>query len=646
MLNKWTRNAAFALAFLAGTASAFTAPGDDPGTPIADALAVVDDEVKRFNDHLVTLASPWMEGRVPGSKGMERARDYVQYYFEAFGLTPAFPAEIEGAMTDFASYRDPFGLGGTWEVNEEKILAISPRGETLLAAEDDFVFTALGGNGEVTAPASFVGYSIPNGQDGWSSFSEDDSLEGKVAVMFRFEPMDEEGNSLWSESGWSNAASFTNKIEAAIDRGAAAVVIINPPGSADNRSESLNRFRTSNGSGAPVFMVSSEAGSRLLSALDRRGRSAEEFKALANVGGGVIDLDGVLTVEGNADTEPLMAENVGAILPGVGDLADEYIVVGGHLDHVGMGYFGSRTGPGKLHPGADDNASGAAGVLLIAEKLVNTFSEMDDQTPRRSILFIAFDAEESGLNGSRHYVNDPIADIETHKIMINWDMIGRIVEDRVTVAGGNTGEGLAEWLQPYLEDESYGLTPIVPETMSGASDHTSFYMQGVPVLFSICDFADFHEDYHTPTDTSDKINRVGAVKTVRMYHDIVRDLAYKDTMFPHVSPQAQARRAESGAAANADRPRIRVRVGITPGSYEASDKGIPVAGVSEGSSAANAGIQEGDRLVRWDGQKIRSVEDWMPLLATHEGGDVVNIGVLRDGQEITLSITLEGRDDG
>jgi len=645
MIKQWTRHAAFALAIVAGSTAGLHAAPDDPGTPIADALAVVDDEVKRFNDHLVTLASPWMEGRVPGSEGMERARDYVQYYFEAFDLMPAFPAEIEGEMTDFASYRDPFGLGGSWEVSREKMLAISPRGETRLDAEDDFVFTALGGNGEVTAPACFVGYSIPNGDNGWSSFGEDDSLEGKVAVMFRFEPMDEEGNSLWSESGWSNAASFNNKIDAAIERGAAAVVIINPPGSADNRAGSLNRFRTSNGSGAPVFMVSSEAGSSLLSALDRRGRSAEEFKALANVGGGVIDLDGMLTVEGQADSEPLMAENVGAILPGVGDLADEYIVIGGHLDHVGMGYFGSRAGPGKLHPGADDNASGAAGVLLIAEKLANTFAEMDADSPRRSILFIAFDAEESGLNGSRHYVNDPITDMDAHKIMINWDMIGRLVEDRVTVAGANTGEGLADWLQPYLDDESYGLNPIVPETMSGASDHTSFYMQGVPVLFSICDFADFHEDYHTPTDTSDKINRVGAVKTVRLYHDIVRDLAYKDEMFPHVSPQQQSRRAESGASA-AGTPRIRVRVGITPGSYEASDKGIPIAGVSEGSSAANAGIREGDSLIRWDGQKIRSVEDWMPLLTKHKGGDTVNIGVLRDGEEVTLSITLEGRGDG
>lgn len=643
MPKPWIRSSGLALVLAAGTCTAQTWTAEnDPGTPIADAMGQVDAEVGRFNDHLVTLASPWMEGRVPGSEGMERAMDYCEYYLRAFGLEPAFPSEIEGTMTPYSTYRDPFGLGGTWEVSDEKMVATSSRGVTSLSGGDDFVFTALGGNGEVSAQAVFCGFGIPNGEDDFSSYDDGDDLTGKVAVLFRFEPMDSEGNSLWADSGWSNAASFDNKIGAAIDRGAAAVVVINPPGSADNRAASLNRFQTSGGSGAPVFMVNPEKGAALLKTLDTRGRSVEDFLAMANVGGGAMELDGLLTLKGEADANPLMAENVGGVLRGVGDLADEYIVVGAHLDHVGMGYFGSRAGPGKLHPGADDNASGSAGVLLLAEKLVETYANMDADTPRRSILFTLFTGEESGLNGSRHYVQDPIVPIEQHKIMINWDMIGRIEGDRLTVAGANTGDGLEDWLAPYLDRDAYGLNCEVPEQMSGASDHTNFYMNGVPVLFSIISFSDFHADYHTPTDTSDKINRVGAVKTVRMYHDIVRDLSFKDELFPYVSPQRAARRNESAAPA-AEAPKVKVRVGVTPGSYDPGEHGIPISAVAEGSSADKAGVVPGDSLMRWDGQKIRSVEDWMALLVKNSGGDTVNIGVWRDGEEVTLSITLEGR---
>ncbi|MFT5422253.1 MAG: hypothetical protein ACI89L_000010 [Phycisphaerales bacterium] len=643
MPTPWIRSSGLALVLAAGTCAAQTWDAEsDPGTPIADAMGQVDAEVGRFNDHLVTLASPWMEGRVPGSEGMERAMDYCEYYFRAFGLEPAFPSEIEGEMEPFTSYRDPFGLGGTWEVTDEKLVATSSRGVTALKGGTDFVFTALGGNGEVSAQAVFCGFGIPNGEDDWNSYGEDDDLTGKVAVMFRFEPMDDDGKSLWADSGWSNAASFNNKINAAVERGAAAIVIINPPGTSDNRAASLNRFQTSGGSGAPVFMATPEYGEALLKTLDTEGRSIQDFVAIANEGGGAVELDGLLTLKGEADAHPLTAENVGAVLPGVGDLADEYIVVGAHLDHVGMGYFGSRSGPGKLHPGADDNASGSAGVLLLAEKLVETYANMDPDEPRRSILFIAFTGEESGLNGSRHYVQDPIAPIEQHKIMINWDMIGRIEGDRLTVAGANTGDGLEEWLAPYLEYSAYGLNCEVPEQMSGASDHTNFYMNGVPVLFSIISFDDFHADYHTPTDTSDKINRVGAVKTVRMYHDIVRELSFKGELFPFVSPQRAARRSES-AAPSGEAPKVTVRVGITPGSYEAGDHGIPVSAVAEDSSAGRAGILAGDSLMRWDGQKILSVEDWMKLLVKNKDGDTVVIGVWRDGEEVTLSITLEGR---
>lgn len=607
-------------------------PGVSTGAPIRDAMADVSDDVRAYNDHVVTLANPYMQGRVPGSEGMERAKDYVEHHFRQAGLSPAFPSNIDGAETPFSSFRDPFSLGGTWNATVEHI---SATGAAAFNAEEDFVLTGLGGEGEVSGQAVLVGYSIDNGQDGYSSYADDDSLEGKIAVMFRFEPMDDEGVSLWTGNAgqWTGQASFNNKLRGATERGAAGVIIVNTPGASDRRVESLARFSTGGGGAdVPVMMMSPEGAEKLIAADDSVASSLLELRQQFDKGAKLLELNTTVTIEAASEREDLVAENVAGVFMGSGGLENEWIVIGGHLDHIGLGYFGSRGNfTGELHPGADDNASAAAGLILLADKLGQTIAQMDPDTPRRSIMINAFSGEESGLNGSRHYVNDPIVPIEDHVLMINWDMIGRILDERLIVAGINTGEGLEEFLQPFF-DES-GLDIQAPEQMNGASDHTSFYQKDIPVLFSI--IADFHEDYHTPNDVSWKLNRVGAVKTVNMYHDIAIAAAQRHERFEFVKGESATRSRGPG--------NIKVRLGIMPGSYDNAEPGIPIGGVSDDGPAAKGGMVEGDRLVRWDGQKIGSIEDWMTMLAKHEPGDQIKVGVKRDGEEITLDITLEGR---
>ncbi len=601
--------------------------GVSQGSPVADALGSVSDDVREYNDHVVTLANPYMMGRVPGSAGMERAKDYVEYHFRQYGLKPAFPGNLDGVESPFSSYRDPFALGGLWKVRAESLRA----GPVGLAAEQDFVLTALGGTGEAEGEAVFVGYSIDNGPDGWSSFAEEDDLTGKVAVMLRFEPTDEDGKSQWGGDGaWSGRASFANKLRGAAERGAVAALVINTPWASDPRVVKLDRFSSGGGGGGsmPVMMVSPEGAKKLLAGGDR---TLENLRGLADGGGGAVDLGFEVSVSGEASREELSAENVGCVIPGAGDLADEWIVVGGHLDHIGMGYFGSREGPGALHPGADDNASSGAGLILLAKNLSESIGALAGDTPRRSIMIVEFSGEESGLNGSRHYVNDPIVPLEQHALMINWDMIGRVKDERLTVAGADTGEGLRDFLEPFF-DES-GLVIDAPETMSGASDHTSFYTKNVPVLFSI--ITDFHQDYHTPGDVSWKINRVGAVKTVDMYHDIIMAAAQRPERFKFVESDRSGPRAPAGG--------IKVRLGVMPARYDSDKPGIPIASVSADGPAQKAGMLDGDVLVRWDGQKLEDVQHWMELLGKHEPGDEVKIGVKRDGEEVTLTVTLEGR---
>ncbi len=611
-------------------------PGD---APIADALASVSDEVRVYNDHLTILASPWMEGRVPGSRGMELAKEYVETHFRDYGLLPAFPLVEEAPdgsekITPGASYRQPFPLGGTTKVTTRDFAAEIKGQKITFEPGTDFSVLGLGKSGVAEGDLVFVGYSIAEGPDDYSSFNADDDLTGKIALMLRFEPVDDQGNSRWVDEGWTPRASFNAKINAIRGLNPAAIVIINPPGTHDPRA---NQLMGVSGSGrkvieVPVIMMSTDAADRLIK--DADGRSLTELRELADQGRAIVPLNADARIATKIETESLMAENVGAILPGKGNLADEYIVVGGHLDHLGMGYFGSRSGPGELHPGADDNASGSAGVLLFAEKMAAVYEALPEDANARSIIFMCFSGEESGLNGSRYYTNHPIVPLDDHALMINFDMIGRIKNSRLSVSGYKTAEGMQEWLQPYFQNTP--LTVVQNDRLSGASDHSPFMAKKIPVLFGI--IADFHADYHTPDDVSTKINRLGAVQTIDLFSNIATGIATRPERFTWAGQgEAERRPTQRGGEGG-----IKVRVGIMPG-YNTEDAGVQIENVSPNSPASKAGILPGDRLVRWDGQKIEDIMAWMDMLAENKPGQELKIGVMRDGQEVTLDIKLEGK---
>ncbi|MFM7259492.1 MAG: M28 family peptidase, partial [bacterium] len=362
----------------AGSSSA----GSKPTTPVTPdnaapateraqihkAIGAAEPLVQAFNEHLTILASPWMEGRLPGTRGMERAMDYMEDQLILAGLEPGFQPSDGGPKT----YRQPFSLGGKREVVEESIAG--PEGSELtLVANKDFKLTSLGRSGTAESPIAFVGYGIEDGPDGYTSFAEDHSLEGKIALVLRFEPMNAEGKSRWSNGdGWSGRAGFAGKIGAVAKRKPAAIVVVNTPGADDPRIGSLS---TAGGGRAmadiPVFMLSTEAGQKLVAACGEK-RSLMDLRKLADEPPAdaprSFDLGtAAIKVAGRIEEKPVRAENIVGVLPGRGSLAKEVIVIGGHLDHLGNGDFGSREGPGKLHPGADDNASGSAGVILLGD---------------------------------------------------------------------------------------------------------------------------------------------------------------------------------------------------------------------------------------------------------------------------------------
>jgi len=605
-----------------GTASADKAARPQIHTTIAQA----DKDVQAFNEHLIILASPWMEGRLPGTKGMERAMDYMEEQLRKAGVEPAFQPSDGGPK----SFRQPFNLGGKREVVEETIVIKCGGAEKSLNAGNDFKLTSLGKSGKAEGEIAFVGYGIEDGPDGYSSFADGHSLEGKIALLLRFEPMNEKGDSRWAEGGgWSGRAGFQGKIAAVAKRKPAAILVVNTPGANDPRISSLSAGGGRAMADVPVFMVSTSAAEQLVKACDP-ARSLLDLRKLAdekqNGNPMSFDLGGSkVAVAGRTEEKPVKAENVIGVLPGRGALAKEVIVIGGHLDHLGMGDFGSREGPGKLHPGADDNASGSIGVILLAESLKKAYDAEPADAALRTIVFAGFTAEESGLNGSRHYVDNPIYPIKDTVLMMNFDMIGRINNGRLNVTQGSGVKGLDEWASPFYAD-----TPlkVIKNTGrgGGGSDHASFQQAGVPILFAICDL---HEDYHTSRDVVELVDRESAVEAIRLWHKMAFSMAKREQRF-EVDSNSGPMRAQP----------MKVRAGLRTRELD-DESGIEVVDVTKDGSAEKAGIKKGDKIIKWNKKEMKNRQAFVDDLRTLEPGATVQAVLLRDGQEITVYVQLQ-----
>jgi hypothetical protein len=298
--------------------------------------------------------------------------------------------------------------------------------------------------------------------------------------------------------------------------------------------------------------------------------------------------------------------------------------------------FGSREGSGKLHPGADDNASGSAGVIMLAESLSDEYKKLEDDAAARSILFMGFSAEESGLNGSEAYVNDPVFPLDKTVLMFNFDMIGRIKGKRLSVSGTDTGKGMHEWAQPFLTPEKSGLTVVQSKrTGAGGSDHTSFVMKNIPVLFGIiADINTANPDYHTSRDTTDKINREDAVLAIKLWHELALSAALRPERF-EFNPSAPGEGSGGGARATP-----KVRFGVV--TEEVGDS-LRVREVIEGASADLAGMKVGDVIVKFNKLDLKDRSALMTQLLELSPDDTVQVVVQRDGQEQTLFVKMQAR---
>ncbi len=328
------------------------------------------------------------------------------------------------------------------------------------------------------------------------------------------------------------------------------------------------------------------------------------------------------TKNGNL-TPPAGANNVVGYLD---NGAKRTLVIGAHYDHLGMGLQDGSLEPnpqGKLHNGADDNASGVAGVLELARHFAtNQIAE------KHNLLFICFSGEELGLNGSRYFANNPTVGFEAIDAMLNMDMIGRFEPAKGLTIGGLATSPV--WNKIVTDaTTATGVRFRADSTGTGGSDHTSFYVKNLPVLFF---FTGVHTDYHKTSDDIDKINFEGEAKILGLVADIIKRTG-------EVNEKIQFRQYTDPHAATNVRMSFKVTMGLLL-DYSFDGPGIKVDGVVASRPAQAAGIQAGDTVVKLGNYPLENVRGYMEALGKFEKGQTVDAQILRDGKLISKPVTF------
>ena len=581
--------------------------------------------------HVQYLASPQLKGRATGTPELEKAAAYIAAQFQSFGLKPvdgksdtdvknfelAFPAELGAKM----------GPGNTFSYRDAAL-------KQTLKLNQNFVPFTFSTNGKFRGSVVFAGYGITAKEHNYDDYAAID-VKDKLVLILRHEPQERDEKSVFGGKKLTSHSTFIDKMMNAKNHGARGVILINDTAAHPGSEDKLEKVGATGGPrDAGIFFVQIKE-STAEAWLRTEGRDLRQIAK---------EIDGDLkprsfslakvVVEMSVDVihETKTVHNVAAYLPGK---TSEYVIIGAHYDHLGLGdeHSLAPNQMGAVHPGADDNASGTAGVIELAR----WFSKQPQ--PQRGILFMTFAGEELGLLGSSWYVNHPVLPLENAVAMLNLDMIGRVQGGRIFVSGAQTGSTLARILEevklpePLRVDES---GKNAGTNMSDASDHASFAAKQIPVLFF---FSGLHGDYHKPTDTPDKIDAADAAKVLDYVADVTMHLS-----------------------ADADRPKF-VRVSrppagpVTSGNRQSGygpdfgsipdfnepPKGVRFADIREGSPAEKGGLKPGDIMIEFAGKAIGNLYDFTYALRDSKAGDVVLVKVIRGDQTIDAKVLLTER---
>ncbi|MEK6650694.1 MAG: M28 family peptidase [Bacteroidota bacterium] len=568
--------------------------------------------------HIRYLASEELQGRGSGTPGGEAAAAYIEAQFKQFGLSPAQPD---------GSFRQKFEFVSSVRLGSDNRLIVKRSGRKRgLTLHDDFRPMGFSGSGTYSGGVVVVGYGISLPMQGYDDYAGID-VAGKAVIVLRYSP---HGDKPPMEFQASTA--LRTKVLKAKEKGALAVIVITGPADADTDVPmKLSYDRQSGTADLPVISVRRSVVDDWLRGSGLSVKSIQDSLLASKKPRSFALSEVELEVRTDVQLVRATSDNVVGLLEGSDPtLRNEIVVLGAHYDHLGMG--GEDSGSLKpdtiaVHNGADDNASGTAGLLELAQYFATR-----SPRPKRSLLFVAFSGEELGLLGSSAYVNAPTTPVDRMTAMINMDMIGRLTDRKLIVYGIGTSPGFEMLITARNADSSFALK--LNKDGYGPSDHSSFYGKKIPVFHF---FTDLHSDYHRPSDDWQLINAGGEQKVLEFIAGVADDLANRAERPAYV--QAEPPRPMGGGDG---RSGSRTYTGTIPDFGEQTE-GMKLAGVREGSPAAKAGLQAGDVIVKFGKVDIKNLYDYTYALGEYKPGDEVSVIVKRGSETLTFPLKLDRR---
>jgi aminopeptidase YwaD len=564
--------------------------------------------IKTFQNDIRYLASDSLKGRLTGSEGDSLAAEYIKARLLSFGY---LPLSGDGLQRFKVTRRILSGKSNYLTFNG---INYNP--------DKDFMPFAFSSDTPTESKVVFAGYgfNINNDSIKWNDYSSVD-VKGKWVMILRGEPEIEN-----TKSPFLTFSADRDKALLAKDMGAAGVLLVSGPVfDPQDAFESLSAEGYS--VGIPVLRIKKEVADNILTK-SKNNITALEKKLIDTKK--PFSFSTSLNVKGRGEIirELATTRNVELWLPGEDEkLKDEYIILGAHFDHLGMG------GPGSgsraldtigIHHGADDNASGVAMMLELAEKFAKTKG-----SHKRSIICLAFTGEEEGLLGSKHFTDNPGINLNNVNVMINLDMVGRLNEtNNLQISGVGTADGLKDLV--YAKTDTTVIKLTLSDEGYGPSDHSSFYGKNIPVLFY---FTGAHMDYHTPSDTWEKINYKGMAQLSGLIFNVASDLASEETRlkFKEAGPKAEATRY----------PRRKgVTLGIMPDFAGVVKNGLRADFITQGKPAAIGGMQKGDIITFINGKPVNNIQDYMFRMGQLKHGQTISVEVLRSDKKVVLLIQL------
>ena len=561
-----------------------------------------------LRNHIKYLSSDSLKGRLTGTSGDSLAAEYIKKELTSYGLLPLSGDGLQRfKVTD--------------KVMPGKDNFLSFNGQTY-SPGNDFEPTAFSENKSLKSEVVFAGYgfNINNDSLKWNDYDRTD-VKSKWVIIMRGDPEPDNSKSKFAPFSGDRDKSLLAK-----DMGAGGVLLVSGENlDKEDRFEPLAKGEYS--VGIPVFRIKRGVADAILAKsktkfndLEKRlnsGRKPHSFLTAT-----IIDAKSEI-IQNMANTRNVIME-----IPGEDAmLKNEYLIFGAHFDHLGMGGPGSSSRKPDtigVHHGADDNASGVAMLIELAGKFAGT-----KNTHKRTLVFVSFSGEEEGLWGSKYFADHPGIDLSKVDVMINMDMVGRLKDTKDLQIGG---VGTAENMQKKAEalcDTSL-LKLAFTEEGSGPSDHSSFYAKDIPVLFFT---TGAHTDYHTPSDTWEKINYKGMVTISNIIFKLASELA-SDTSKLHFK--------EAGPKTEVIRGYMRrgVTFGIMPDFAGVVKNGLRADLVTPGKPAANAGMKKGDIITSIDGKQVNNIQDYMFRLNQLKKGQVVSVEILRNNKKEVLIVQL------